>query len=155
MEKIHPQKTGLNNLKKHLHIRGENMLRIISQSNKAETPPHTWRKFCSVGGKMGYLGNTSTYVEKIVSSLRAPMWTKKHLHIRGENSPTKHGLATRSETPPHTWRKCNQHRKKLQKFRNTSTYVEKIQNIASNIGNRRNTSTYVEKITFCRSASPR
>ena len=50
---------------KHLHIRGENVQTFWIERCVLETPPHTWRKFdiCTLG--INFLGNTSTYVEKI------------------------------------------------------------------------------------------
>ena len=91
---------------KHLHIRGENSVTATTRSTGGETPPHTWRKFlCSTLDK-NFLGNTSTYVEKIHQSEQSNCLAKKHLHIRGENHPPFFDLSSF--------------------MRNTSTYVEKI-----------------------------
>ena len=51
---------------------------------------------------------------------------QKHLHIRGENNSMNVTIIFVIETPPHTWRKSAQDAKKINEFRNTSTYVEKM-----------------------------
>ena len=94
-------------LGKHLHIRGENFRAYNLIYNEWETPPHTWRKSYLNFNYISNPGNTSTYVEKIItkssnSSLKRNTSTyvekitvlcqgrisfRKHLHIRGENRP--------------------------------------------------------------------
>ena len=126
MEKIADQIECETQSKKHLHIRGENARSTSSSRYLAETPPHTWRKFCPSPSKSGDSRNTSTYVEKIGSLHVNFTIRKKHLHIRGENHIGHGMISVHPETPPHTWRKfviwrCNRNLE-----RNTSTYVEKI-----------------------------
>ena len=50
---------------KHLHIRGENLLKLTRKAPVEETPPHTWRKFNENEDDFLNFRNTSTYVEKI------------------------------------------------------------------------------------------
>ena len=111
---------------KHLHIRGENSKQSMRFTSVLETPPHTWRKFIDLDRIDNLSRNTSTYVEKIASRNRAKHKSRKHLHIRGENSLTSARLLLLSETPPHTWRKFDVFDITLKHFRNTSTYVEKL-----------------------------
>ena len=96
-----------------------------------ETPPHTWRKFDQVFITEPLVRNTSTYVEKILSGLPKPFAGRKHLHIRGENRITCLSVPLKTETPPHTWRKCTDKREIRVCLRNTSTYVEKIESSES------------------------
>ena len=49
-----------------------------------------------------------------------------HLHIRGENMTTQHGLKLLKGSPPHTWRKLVPGGAQTHNNRITSTYVEKI-----------------------------
>ena len=73
-------------VKKHLHIRGENASSLFCLHSFQETPPHTWRKR-SPSDCHGFAhGNTSTYVEKTCAAVFLILNTQKHLHIRGENS---------------------------------------------------------------------
>ena len=73
-------------VKKHLHIRGENVFHFHQKSIDSETPPHTWRKLFDRFGCVGIWGNTSTYVEKMAFCIASFWLAQKHLHIRGENS---------------------------------------------------------------------
>ena len=70
--------------------------------------------------------NTSTYVEKIYHDGAKHNRSKKHLHIRGENIRISFKFKRWIETPPHTWRKFRNSNNTLNRGRNTSTYVEKI-----------------------------
>ena len=49
---------------KHLHLRGENALRIHTTYRSIETPPPAWRKLCRPADSHRLVGNTSTCVEK-------------------------------------------------------------------------------------------
>ena len=91
-----------------------------------ETPPHTWRKSRNARVVSNIGGNTSTYVEKIVSCSLITFLQQKHLHIRGENCRSRLTGTDQRETPPHTWRKSTKTWKPSGCLRNTSTYVEKI-----------------------------
>ena len=70
---------------KHLHIRGENVVKREKSEADKETPPHTWRKFWIGACVVSFFGNTSTYVEKILRQGQEKPRAEKHLHIRGEN----------------------------------------------------------------------
>ena len=92
---------------KHLHIRGENIYKMVADKVIEETPPHTWRKSSSTTSVTPEQRNTSTYVEKMALVHLPWIQPKKHLHIRGENIGRYLNTNSAKETPPHTWRKFN------------------------------------------------
>ena len=129
VEKMNLEDFDHDTTQKHLHIRGENS-RIPSFSHSCrETPPHTWRKSIASCPSIGRNGNTSTYVEKMKRGAFNRLAEQKHLHIRGENQNSKRSNTCITETPPHTWRKSGYSAKKKDEMRNTSTYVEKIEQL--------------------------
>ena len=65
VEKIPPENRSEYSLKKHLHIRGENLIHQSTGYAPEETPPHTWRKLFFFRSPFYSCRNTSTYVEKI------------------------------------------------------------------------------------------
>ena len=93
----------------HLHIRGENLLKLKSQRLRPGSPPHTWRKLQTVVPWNLKFRITSTYVEK--TSLNHPIF------LRGPGSP------------PHTWRKRIFGKSYFQSLGITSTYVEKTRKL--------------------------
>ena len=113
--------------RKHLHIRGENLLTFFQPATDWETPPHTWRKSANTHIKAVCGGNTSTYVEKMGYLKNESEANQKHLHIRGENALNRSTKLLNTETPPHTWRKLIYSLWLSFSQRNTSTYVEKMQ----------------------------
>ena len=110
---------------KHLHARGENSEKLRKSPVMIETPPRTWRKPPLVGLSRISTGNTSTHVEKTWKILAIASAREKHLHARGENfeQTWKHGFV--QETPPRTWRKLGTTMVFGVLQRNTSTHVEK------------------------------
>ena len=113
-------------LRKHLHVRGEDVLFLTSRDYIrntstcvekitlvkltwfpwAETPPRAWRRLTQALNELARLRNTSTCVEKIIRRRKLRRLLQKHLHVRGEDQPTAVML--------------------FLKLRNTSTCVEKI-----------------------------
>ena len=126
MEKIFPESNTARKCEKHLHIRGENCPYRLASFAHVETPPHTWRKFCSRTYRLFACRNTSTYVEKIFYQYVTSGISEKHLHIRGENLTIVGRENLITETPPHTWRKSWIRAYDTDCIRNTSTYVEKM-----------------------------
>ena len=126
MEKIPIGNGEADPVKKHLHIRGENPRIGRTRKFLRETPPHTWRKSDFARQVIKPVGNTSTYVEKILSFCRPTSEPGKHLHIRGENETSFTKIFYFPETPPHTWRKFRTFFCSDSRPGNTSTYVEKI-----------------------------
>ena len=85
VEKTHATYCVRNSLRDHLHIRGENSAKIVAESGKSGSPPHTWRKQ-SVTKLAPFIKRiTSTYVEKTEFIRRNVCLNEDHLHIRGEN----------------------------------------------------------------------
>ena len=56
-------------IQKHLHVRGEDHDELQAHVAQRETPPRTWRRLVTVLGLIDNTGNTSTYVEKTISSM--------------------------------------------------------------------------------------
>ena len=114
----------------HLHIRGENLLKLKSQRLRPGSPPHTWRKLQTVVPWNLKFRITSTYVEK--TSLNHPIF------LRGPGSPPHtwrkpfcsfSDYTFASGSPPHTWRKQKTYEADCTAIRITSTYVEKTRKL--------------------------
>ena len=116
---------------KHLHGRGEDL--ACSPQNRAwlETPPRTWRRPSKERTATSSLRNTSTDVEKTTRQQTLTVPVEKHLHGRGEDSMTKALPYTLRETPPRTWRRHLKWVAYLLISGNTSTDVEKTDNVNS------------------------
>ena len=69
--------------------------------------------------------NISTCVEKTTKIFDFITGTKKHLHMRGENTSLSVTAILRKETSPHAWRKLYKGQLDAQRDRNISTCVEK------------------------------
>ena len=112
-------------IRKHLHVRGEDLDMLRDKQFVSETPPRTWRRrtkyTCGIGG----LRNTSTYVEKTYLQIPGALLKWKHLHVRGEDFHVMTAMTVALETPPRTWRRLNPANQLQYNGRNTSTYVEK------------------------------
>ena len=85
VEKINKEDIATLGTQDHLHIRGENTLKRTISFNVLGSPPHTWRKSCLKLLSGFRLRITSTYVEKIFAASNSDLFTRDHLHIRGEN----------------------------------------------------------------------
>ena len=90
---------------KHLHGRGEDLIRAIGTHHCAR--------------------NTSTDVEKTPSLIPKQGKNKKHLHGRGEDDALYVTANRSGETPPRTWRRLLDGVKDQARLGNTSTDVEK------------------------------
>ena len=125
MEKTEAHRNRCIKCQKHLHERGEDDFEEMKALRKMETPPRAWRRLSTPTKNGDYLGNTSTSVEK---TRCAPVFQpigEKHLHERGEDRARDVALSLQAETPPRAWRRLSGSCRKLMKFRNTSTSVEK------------------------------
>ena len=91
--------------KDHLHIRGENLSKLVHIPARPGSPPHTWRKpkLMTMAKRLKRI--TSTYVEKTYFAFQSISFLWDHLHIRGENSKRQQRKRVTSGSPPHTWRK--------------------------------------------------
>ncbi len=112
-------------MKKHLHVRGEDVTVNTQNELLLETPPRTWRRQPREERSSAMNRNTSTYVEKTFSPFRYSKREQKHLHVRGEDQHLTDRSLPRWETPPRTWRRHLITSTTTTNSRNTSTYVEK------------------------------
>ena len=112
-------------IKKHLRVRGENVLRRAFPVAVIETPPRTRRKLGVILISTENVRNTSAYAEKTEKKQYNQNAFEKHLRVRGENHRGSCGEVTRLETPPRTRRKHSYLPYTLDKVRNTSAYAEK------------------------------
>ncbi len=69
------------------------------------SPPHTWRKLFILQEVSKQARITSTYVEKTRNGYYIRVFSKDHLHIRGENGLPSIDDDDDLGSPPHTWRK--------------------------------------------------
>ena len=106
-------------------MRGENLTRMCTWGWSVETSPHAWRKLYISKRIRICAGNISTCVEKTLPSFRMYQRHRKHLHMRGENSPIVVMPRFCVETSPHAWRKHVGRAVKCASVRNISTCVEK------------------------------
>ena len=92
----------MSTIKKHPHVRGEDFLSVIRQSQSYETPPRAWGRHVIFKDCDGDKGNTPTCVGKTINfpPLSKP-W--KHPHVRGEDLCTGGWLCLELETPPRAW----------------------------------------------------
>ena len=90
-------------LRKHPHVRGEDIPKVPLELFAPETPPRTWGRLpVSVDGKpVG--GNTPTYVGKTHGVRGRTFRQGKHPHVRGEDGGLSLLPKPRAETPPRTW----------------------------------------------------
>ena len=78
-------RNGLNDVRDHLHIRGEHQSQFIQSCYRLGSPPHTWRTHNLVIDASNAGGITSTYVENTYRGTFVPECAQDHLHIRGEH----------------------------------------------------------------------
>ena len=64
VEKTSAKGEDVGNARKHLHMRGENLLLTVIMNQVSETSPHAWRKLEAQEDTISKLGNISTCVEK-------------------------------------------------------------------------------------------
>ena len=112
-------------LQDHLHLRGENSLKEVNGTSEVGSPPLTWRKPTFTDKELGYMGITSTYVEKTHCETSWNIMKQDHLHLRGENFFVSSFSGVISGSPPLTWRKHKLKQLKAKLTGITSTYVEK------------------------------
>ncbi len=84
MENTQQGQLDTNQLRDHLHIRGEYTDWHRCFSSTLGSPPHTWRIPLALSSTRIVLGITSTYVENTHDTLFHLEFPWDHLHIRGE-----------------------------------------------------------------------
>ncbi len=110
---------------KHLHVRGENTVRLTASRSVVETSPRAWRKRLPVIKLNSFVRNISTCVEKTETRYNGHRLLQKHLHVRGENFSMRAISSTFVETSPRAWRKLIRCSNLQELRRNISTCVEK------------------------------
>ena len=90
----------------------------------SEAAPHTWRILDEIINSIFKCRIISTYVENTFTNSRSNLWSKDHLHIRGEYNLLPKIQIIQLGSSPHTWRILRTNLSKPQKSRIISTYVE-------------------------------
>ena len=110
--------------RKHLHMRGADMVLSDVHCSQIETSPHAWSRHVSYDTQAINARNISTCVEQTrpPTRVRAPAW--KHLHMRGADLSGMVWLQSESETSPHAWSRLSSFSGQPHTIRNISTCVE-------------------------------
>ncbi len=90
-------------LKKHPHLRGEDLYRTGQHSANPETPPPAWGRLGSLTTGASDARNTPTCVGKTQKLTQNPFSMRKHPHLRGEDTLRWRVSLGRWETPPPAW----------------------------------------------------
>ena len=90
-------------MRKHPHMRGEDVLAQISKTAGLETPPHAWGRQADAFAVASGFRNTPTCVGKThrLGDDARKHW--KHPHMRGEDVLPAPRPRQSAETPPHAW----------------------------------------------------
>ena len=88
----------------HLHTRGEYSFLEVTWLSLVGSPPHTWRILANSYVTAQRLGITSTHVENTPFEPLYHVFTRDHLHTRGEYKTVKKMSSLTVGSPPHTWR---------------------------------------------------
>ena len=110
---------------KHPHARGEDRKNTGPLFIELETPPRTWGRLSLSAAFMAARRNTPTHVGKTEFAEIGILDCQKHPHARGEDGPSLLTDTESHETPPRTWGRPIELRKKLIFIRNTPTHVGK------------------------------
>ena len=92
-------------LKKHPHLRGENVGIWVNHFLPLETSPPAWGKHLAEVDTRRYSRNIPTCVGKTPVALGIRDEIKKHPHLRGENHQIFRCLVLKLETSPPAWGK--------------------------------------------------
>ena len=117
--------------KKHLHMRGANLVTSVCRGPSLETSPHAWSK-----PQMPFIAdsdvrNISTCVEQTPEDFKLYKVAWKHLHMRGANVEVFLFLVFLLETSPHAWSKLVKPTSQSRTNRNISTCVEQTPHMLS------------------------
>ncbi len=110
---------------KHPHLRGEDLTQCQCNLLVVETPPPAWGRPTLCSCYVLRCGNTPTCVGKTGKRHGKYVVSKKHPHLRGEDSTEVMTGATFSETPPPAWGRHPSSKRYVPKLRNTPTCVGK------------------------------
>ena len=89
--------------RKHPHVRGEDALQTSEETNQGETPPRAWGRPPEPLRQRAGCRNTPTCVGKTAAAGRMTRSSRKHPHVRGEDTGNQRPMTTRRETPPRAW----------------------------------------------------
>ena len=101
--KTHVKHEGPLLVRKHPHMRGEDLGLDTSNLSKMETPPHAWGRPRGPCGDRSREGNTPTCVGKTLCYRGDLRHSWKHPHMRGEDPILICQQCGQMETPPHAW----------------------------------------------------
>ena len=88
---------------KHPHVRGEDSLNLQRCRGRKETPPRAWGRPALRRCSADRVRNTPTCVGKTWSGTASRASSKKHPHVRGEDSLSATACGRSLETPPRAW----------------------------------------------------
>ena len=117
--------TYLPALRKHPHMRGEDMIDPPLLAPGTETPPHAWGRRSASGDTTIAERNTPTCVGKTKYEFLWLPEQRKHPHMRGEDLSYQAHTIVSLETPPHAWGRLTLHVLNVSHRRNTPTCVGK------------------------------
>ena len=112
--------------RKHPHVRGEDATKALEAASQQETPPRAWGRSQSATRPICTSRNIPTCVGKIGQQTAGPASTRKHPHVRGEDSSLATAALTSAETPPRAWGRSLTRPVEISADRNTPTCVGKI-----------------------------
>ena len=101
--KTHVKHEGPLLVRKHPHMRGEDLKGLLDMRDCKETPPHAWGRHPQVTHEHQPCGNTPTCVGKTLVLKIRHNTLQKHPHMRGEDTPCRCWWRCSGETPPHAW----------------------------------------------------
>ncbi len=110
----------------HLHVRGDNEILLVRQTNVGGSSPRAWRQFRqnNAGDDQGRF--ISTCVETILPRPSRHGPEPVHLHVRGDNFSSLTTAALTSGSSPRAWRQCGGSESGIDQRRFISTCVETI-----------------------------
>ena len=94
---------GLAKVKKHPHVRGEDLIRHPLAYRNPETPPRAWGRPVMMSRLSWVGGNTPTCVGKTRRGRLLVINQQKHPHVRGEDIVAMSWPGLIPETPPRAW----------------------------------------------------
>ena len=136
---------SLRSLRKHPHVRGEDLPCFRWSTLKRETPPRAWGRRTTEALEALKKGNTPTCVGKTFFYCRYGRDVWKHPHVRGEDRSRQNPLRCVTETPPRAWGRQPLGDASWVTLRNTPTCVGKTGRTMNCREALRNTPTCVGK----------
>ena len=119
-------------MRKHPHVRGEDVLRCAWDGFYPETPPRAWgRRGGTLVAVSGHR-NTPTCVGKTCPPVAEGRDRRKHPHVRGEDTHVLHRPTEHEETPPRAWGRPTTTAEVVNGYGNTPTCVGKTDLIMPN-----------------------